>query len=634
MGIRLRKKNLAALLVAATFMLVITWLFLATSWHALRHDPAAALMHSFGSKVRPLRYIVLGDSWSDDGKRHVYRNTDGAMDASKQAIDDDQRYWVQKMPQGGPKKLPMSCRGLGGRCSDGILWTEYICDSLVSCLHHDNFAYSGAKLTNDVIPGPIPDLKSQIDELLKWESTLAESHELNAANLTASKSSSLPQSGLISGNVFTIWFGINDMKKLLLSAATEDGDQRSVHQTVAILFQQIERITSTYTNANIILMNSVDISLTPWFSYQFGLNSRRGIAALAELRAARIREKVESHEKNRASKNYKRDVSDSLRDAAGGAEDDREALRIAEEDSQEDLDEEDVEPTPTPTPSPTPKPKSKSKGKGKGKKKGKKKAKGKSVEDLNEAQKEEAKADAAKEDTHQFELGEEELRKADKKSAKKFKDKAIEEEAIVEELEKVSEDELSDEIGSETEAQKAHEFLQQFDAVEKTRVGNMVNEWNHQLAERARTFNKEHDREVIHLFDAGHWVHKNAKYFLPHDIESECIERINDSSEHCSKTKKGLMYWDLIHLRSVRHRELAVEILSKFYERAKILDLSKLGLSLKGIDMSKLDVTKLKDLDLTRLGHYSGFTSFKNYITDNWQKVPNFSKLKGYVIPE
>lgn len=628
MGIRLRKKNLAALLVAASFMLVITWLFLATSWHALRHDPAAALMHSFGSKIRPLRYIVLGDSWSDDGSRHVFRTNEGAMDDTKPAVNDDQRYWVQKSPQGGPKKVAMSCRGLGGRCSDGILWSEYVCDSLVSCKHHDNFAYNGAKLTNDIMPGPIPDLKSQIDELLLWESKLDEGHELNVANLTAQRSENLPASGLTSGNVITVWFGINDIKKLLLTAATEEGDHKTVKQTVAILFKQLERLQSAYKNANIILMNSVDITFTPWFSYQFGINSKRGAAALAELRAARIAEKAALHEKNRSSKNYKRDEAETLRDAAENTHSDKDALRDAEEAQNElyESDEDDVEPTPTPTPTPTPKPK---KAKKKGKKKTKKPTKGK--EALMNAQKQ-ASDEKAEKQSAEKDL--EVLRKADKKGAKTFKDKNFEEEAIAEELEPVSESELSDEIGSETEAQKALKAVQQFDALERERVKQMVASWNQELAERARTFNKDHNREILHVFDAQQFVMKNAKYYLVHDIESECIERINHSTEHCSKTKKGLMYWDPLHMRSIRHRELAVEVLSTFYERAKILDLSKLGLSLKNIDVSKLDVTKLKDLDLTRLRDYSGFTSFKNYVTKNWQSVPSFSKLKGYVIPE
>ncbi|KAG5354529.1 hypothetical protein CJU89_6300 [Yarrowia sp. B02] len=620
MGIRLRKKNLAALLVAATFMLVITWLFLATSWHALRHDPAAALMHSFGSKVRPLRYIVLGDSWSDDGSRHIFRTPEGAIDESKPAVNDDQRYWVQKSPQGGPKKVAMSCRGLGGRCSDGKLWSEYVCDSLVSCKHHDNFAYNGAKLTNDIMPGPIPDLKSQIDELLLWEGQLDEGHELNVANLTAERSENLPASGLTSGNVITVWFGINDMKKLLLTAATEEGDAKTVKQTVAILFQQLERLSKAYHNANIVLMNSVDITFTPWFSYQFGINSKRGAQALAELRQARIAEKAAAHEKNRASKNYKRDEIDeaeALRDAAEDTQSDKDALREAEEAEY------DEEPTPTPTPTPKPKPK-------KTKKKGKKKPKkGKAalVDAQKQAGDEKAEKQSAEKDL-------EVLRKADKKGAKTFKDKNFEEEAIAEELEPVSEAELSDEIGSETEAQKALKAVQQFDALERERVKDMVALWNHELSERARAFNKDHGREILHVFDAAHFVMKNAKYFLVHDIESECIERINHSTEHCSKTKKGLMYWDPLHMRSIRHRELAVEVLSTFYERAKILDLSKLGLSLKNIDVSKLDVSKLKDLDLTRLREYSGFTSFKNYLSKNWQNVPSFSKLKGYVIPE
>ncbi|KAG5361166.1 hypothetical protein CJU90_2541 [Yarrowia sp. C11] len=626
MGIRLRKKNLAALLVASTFMLVITWLFLATSWHALRHDPAAALMHSFGSKVRPLRYIVLGDSWSDDGSRHIFRTNEGVMDDSKPAANDDQRYWVQKSPQGGPKKVAMSCRGLGGRCSDGILWSEYVCDSLVSCKHHDNFAYSGAKLTNDIMPGPIPDLKSQIDELLLWESKLEEGHELSVANLTAERSQNLPASGLTSGNVITVWFGINDMKKLLLTAATEEGDQKTIKQTVAILFQQLERLQNAYKNANIILMNSVDITSTPWFSYQFGINSKRGAAALAELRAARIAEKAALHEKNRASKNYKRDEAEALRDAAGDTHSDKDALREAEEADSElyESDEEDAEPTPTPTPTPKPK-----KTKKKGKKKAKKPAKGKDA--LVNAQKQGGEEKAEKQSA---EKDMEVLQKAEKKGAKTFKDKNFEEEAIAEELEPVSESELSDEIGTESEAQKALKAVQRFDALERERVRNMVASWNHELTERARAFNKDHKREVLHVFDAQHFVMKNAKYYLVHDIESECIERINHSTEHCSKTKKGLMYWDPLHMRSIRHRELAVEVLSTFYERAKILDLSKLGLSLKNIDVSKLDVTKLKDLDLTRLREYSGFTSFKNYVTKNWQSVPSFSKLKGYVIPE
>lgn len=599
-------------------MLVITWLFLATSWHALRHDPAAALMHSFGSKVRPLRYIVLGDSWSDDGSRHVFRTNEGAMDESKPAVNDDQRYWVQKSPQGGPKKVSMSCKGLGGRCSDGILWSEYVCDSLVSCKYHDNFAYTGAKLTNDIMAGPIPDLKSQIDELLLWESKLDESHDLNIANLTAERSENLPKSGLTSGNVITVWFGINDMKKLLLSAATEEGDQKTIKQTVAILFQQLERLSSAYSNANIIVMNAVDITFTPWFSYQFGINSKRGAAALAELRAARIAEKAALHEKNRASKNYKRDEAEALRDAAEGTGDDKDALREAEE-ADEVLYEE--EPTPTPTPTPV-----KKKTKKKGKKKSKK-GKQALVDVQKQAGDEKAEKQSAEKDT-------EKLRQADKQGAKTFKDKNIEEEAIAEDLTEVSEGELSDEIGTETEAHRALKAVQQFDALERERVKDMVASWNHELGERTRVFNKDHKREILHVFDAQHFVLKNAKYFLVHDIESECIEGINHSSDHCPKTKKGLMYWDHLHMRSIRHRELAVEVLSTFYERAKILDLTKLGLSLKNVDLSKMDVRKLKDLDLTRLGQYSGFTSFKNYVTKNWQNVPSFSKLKGYVIPE
>ncbi|KAK9479239.1 hypothetical protein V1514DRAFT_31980 [Lipomyces japonicus] len=162
--------------------------------------------------------VVLGDSWSADGKHDV-------------VVDPAVRNH-------GP--------GTGGRWSNGPVWPEYLCES-VKCQSYLNLALGGAKSSNRAFAASasaVPDLEAQYSAYA-------------GLNLTYPDNRSL---------LFVIFFGIND---LVYAVSSPSGRQAAVASSVAQIVATTAKLTGAYPHSNVLLFSAVDITLLPMYATRF-----------------------------------------------------------------------------------------------------------------------------------------------------------------------------------------------------------------------------------------------------------------------------------------------------------------------------------------------------------------------------
>ncbi|KAL8803164.1 MAG: hypothetical protein Q9182_003336 [Xanthomendoza sp. 2 TL-2023] len=190
----------------------------------------AHISHEGGSTWSdvPLRLIVLGDSWSDNGKYPI------------------------DLPR---NRLPPLQDQI-----QGPVWTEWLCSAII-CEHDDNYARSlpsapttslGAVVNTAVLNRTSPartegimffDLQTQVSQWLRFERKQDTSSRLRVQEKR--------------GTIFTVRFSLWD---IWYSSQLDDDDaSETIRQSVDSLFEQLETIADSWpTGAKIILPEAMD----------------------------------------------------------------------------------------------------------------------------------------------------------------------------------------------------------------------------------------------------------------------------------------------------------------------------------------------------------------------------------------
>ncbi|KAK9457696.1 GDSL-like Lipase/Acylhydrolase-domain-containing protein [Dipodascopsis uninucleata] len=212
------------------------------------------------------RIIIFGDSWSDDATRVTPDESD-----SKDTYYDEEKY-------SGPRRVGP---GFGGRWSNGIVWPEYLRDDL-KCENYLNLAYGGAKITNNFVESPVPDLVDQYHLYLGIElPVLLEKYRLNITQLQLSRLDNdafydtpdyLNTEEKLQKNrktLFSFWFGINDLIQYMNMMQDMTARIRAVEESIDVVFEITNRLATLHPQSNFLFVSTVDVTLLPIWSQRF-----------------------------------------------------------------------------------------------------------------------------------------------------------------------------------------------------------------------------------------------------------------------------------------------------------------------------------------------------------------------------
>ncbi|KAK9322344.1 hypothetical protein V1517DRAFT_260447 [Lipomyces orientalis] len=197
--------------------------------------------------------VVFGDSWSDDASR--------PSPADRAARVEGNEFYAAK--SSGGRRARRFGAGLGGRWTDGPVWPEYICEA-VGCADYLNLAVGGAKVTNNYVPSPVPDLVLQKDNFLaikETDSTIVDKDGSPTDELADNRRT-----------LFVFWFGINDLIHYISVLPTSGDRQRAVVSSVATLFDIATALAGRFPQSNFLFMSSIDVTLLPFWSERMMAN--------------------------------------------------------------------------------------------------------------------------------------------------------------------------------------------------------------------------------------------------------------------------------------------------------------------------------------------------------------------------
>ncbi|KAK9465045.1 hypothetical protein V1512DRAFT_287794 [Lipomyces arxii] len=209
--------------------------------------------HIASNLRRKPNLVVFGDSWSDDGSRP----TPGDVIA-RVSMEGDLFY---PQAQESQRRATRFGKGPGGRWSDGPVWPEYLCET-AHCDSYINLAYGGAKVTNEFVDSPVPDLLAQDATYREIRRVLAngtlENHEPTAEELAENRRT-----------LFVFWFGINDLIQYVSTLPLPVDRHRAVVRSVKIMFEVATALQVTFPGSNFLFMSSIDVTLLPVYINQF-----------------------------------------------------------------------------------------------------------------------------------------------------------------------------------------------------------------------------------------------------------------------------------------------------------------------------------------------------------------------------
>ncbi|KAK9488246.1 hypothetical protein V1527DRAFT_219844 [Lipomyces starkeyi] len=194
--------------------------------------------------------IVFGDSWSDDASR--------PSPVDRAARVEGDKFYAEEYRDGRrPRRFGA---GFGGRWTDGPVWPEYLCEA-AGCTDYLNLAFGGAKVTNNFVASPVPDLLEQRDKFLA----------IKEADFSATDRSRSPIDELADNRrtLFVFWFGINDLIQYSSMLPTPVDRKRAVVSSVATLFDVATDVAGRFPQSNFLFMSAVDVTLLPVWSERY-----------------------------------------------------------------------------------------------------------------------------------------------------------------------------------------------------------------------------------------------------------------------------------------------------------------------------------------------------------------------------
>ncbi|KAK9381917.1 uncharacterized protein V2V93DRAFT_358377 [Kockiozyma suomiensis] len=260
------------------------------------------------TEIPPLKLVVFGDSWSDNALRpspenispsrvaihsedDIFYTPAGSSDRSESSQTDSDK------PKPRQRKFG---RGHGGRWSNGPVWTEYLCDKF-ECDEELNLAYGGAKVTNQFVNSPVPDLIDQyrIYMAVRNASLAAQDieNQRQIGDMMRTRGLSKEQAkeavidyrlGENRGTLFTFFFGINDLIQYITILPTADDRANAVTHSVATIFEIAESLAIAYPQSNFLFLNAIDVTILPIWSIRFtqkdnNMHRFREVVRLAQL---------------------------------------------------------------------------------------------------------------------------------------------------------------------------------------------------------------------------------------------------------------------------------------------------------------------------------------------------------------
>ncbi|KAK7207435.1 hypothetical protein BZA70DRAFT_271283 [Myxozyma melibiosi] len=238
--------------------------------------------------------VVFGDSWSDDARRPTPSSVLSASDSRPVIPDDESIFYTSASSESSSSESSSSSsssnsefgRGNHGRWCDGPVWPEYLCQ-MYGCRELLDLAYGGAKITNQYVSSPVPDLISQYSNFvdIRNATILAEEREdldtiddlVDSRKLSRAQAEEAVNRMRLQQNretLYAFYFGINDIIQYISILPNTQDRTNAIASSVSLMFDIAANIAEGFPQSNFLFLNAIDVTLLPIWQQRFTENDR------------------------------------------------------------------------------------------------------------------------------------------------------------------------------------------------------------------------------------------------------------------------------------------------------------------------------------------------------------------------